>query len=417
MNLQTFFKTSGPFEAMQIPEFRYLLSGRFLFILSLRMMSTLVGWWIYQLTNAPFAIGLIGLSEVVPALSLALYAGHVIDMSEKRKLLLTGVFMYLCAAAVLLLLSTKFTSEHLVRHSIAICIYALIFCTGIIRAFAGPSFNVLLALIVPRNILQNAITWNQGAWLTASVMGHAIGGFCIALLGNSGTLLCICSGMLAAFIALFRIKKKPALIQKNEKKTMESVKEGLRFVFKTKDLLGAISLDMFAVFFGGAVAMVPVFARDILKIGPEGFGILNGASDIGAICSVLLLTFFPMKQKQGQRLIIAVSGFGICIVVFALSKWYLLSFFALMLSGMLDGISVVIRGTIMQLRTPDEMKGRVMSVNSMFINSSNELGQFESGLMAKIMGVVPSVVFGGCMTLVVAVTTWFKVPQLRKLQY
>ena len=163
--------------------------------------------------------------------------------------------------------------------------------------------------------------------------------------------------------------------------------------------------------------MVPVFARDILKIGPEGFGILNGASDIGAICSVLLLTFFPMKQKQGRRLIIAVSGFGVCIVIFALSKWYLLSFFALMLSGVLDGISVVIRGTIMQLRTPDEMKGRVMSVNSMFINSSNELGQFESGLMAKIMGVVPSVVFGGCMTLLVAATTWFKMPQLRKLQY
>lgn len=417
MSVPAYFKKSGPFEAMQIPEFRYLMSGRFLFILSLRMMSTLVGWWIYQLTNAPFAIGLIGLSEVVPALGLALYAGHVIDVSEKRKLLLTGVFMYVCAAIALLLLSAKFTSEHFVRHSIVICIYAVIFCTGIIRAFAGPSFNVLLALIVPRDILQNAITWNQGAWLTASVMGHAMGGFCIALFGNSGTLLCICSGMLAAFIALFRIKKKPALIQKSEKKTIESVKEGLRFVFKTKDLLGAISLDMFAVFFGGAVAMVPVFARDILKIGPEGFGILNGASDVGAICSVLLLTFFPMKQKQGRRLIIAVSGFGICIVIFALSKWYLLSFFALMLSGMLDGISVVIRGTIMQLRTPDEMKGRVMSVNSMFINSSNELGQFESGLMAKIMGVVPSVVFGGCMTLLVAVTTWLKVPQLRKLQY
>ena len=417
MNLRSYFKTGAPFEAVQIPEFRFLITGRFLFILSLRMMSTLVGWWIYQLTNAPFAIGLIGLSEVIPALSLALYAGHVIDISEKRKLLLTGVFLYVTAAFVLFILSLRFTAKHLTHHHIALCIYVVIGCTGIVRAFAGPSFNVLLALIVPRHTLQNAITWNQGAWLTASVMGHAMGGFCIALFGNSVTLLCICAGMAAAFAVLFPIKKHPTLIQNTEKKTLESVKEGLRFVFRTKDLLGAISLDMFAVFFGGAVAMVPVFARDILKIGPEGFGILNGASDIGAICSVVLLTFFPMKRKQGQRLIIAVSAFGICIVIFAFSKWFLLSFFALMLSGIFDGISVVIRGTIMQLRTPDAMKGRVMSVNSMFVNSSNELGQFESGLMAKLMGVVPSVVFGGCMTLVVALTTWIKAPGLRKLEY
>ncbi len=417
MNLRSYFKTGAPFEAVQIPEFRYLITGRFLFILSLRMMSTLVGWWIYQLTNAPFAIGLIGLSEVIPALSLALYAGHVIDISEKRKLLLTGVFMYVTAAFVLFILSLRFTAMHLTHHHIALCIYAVIGCTGIVRAFAGPSFNVLLALIVPRQVLQNAIAWNQGAWLTASVMGHAMGGFCIALFGNSITLLCICAGMAAAFAVLFPIKKRPALVQNTEKKTLESVKEGLRFVFRTKDLLGAISLDMFAVFFGGAVAMVPVFARDILKIGPEGFGILNGASDIGAICSVLLLTFFPMKRKQGQRLIIAVSAFGICIVIFAFSKWFLLSFFALMLSGIFDGISVVIRGTIMQLRTPDAMKGRVMSVNSMFVNSSNELGQFESGLMAKIMGVVPSVIFGGCTTFLVAAVTWFKARELRKLEY
>lgn len=417
MNLQNYFKTGAPFEAMQISEFRYLITGRFLFILSLRMMSTLVGWWIYQLTNAPFAIGLIGLSEVIPALSLALYAGHVIDISEKRKLLLTGIFLYVSAAFVLFMLSLQFTAKHLTHHHISLCIYAVIGCTGIVRAFAGPSFNVLLALIVPRQVLQNAITWNQGAWLTASVMGHAMGGFCIALFGNSITLLCICAGMVAAFAVLFPIKKKPPLVENTEKKTLESVKEGLRFVFRTKDLLGAISLDMFAVFFGGAVAMVPVFARDILKIGPEGFGILNGASDVGAICSVLLLTFFPMKRKQGQRLIIAVSAFGICIVIFAFSKWFLLSFFALMLSGIFDGISVVIRGTIMQLRTPDAMKGRVMSVNSMFVNSSNELGQFESGLMAKIMGVVPSVIFGGCTTFLVATVTWFKARELRKLEY
>jgi hypothetical protein len=191
----------------------------------------------------------------------------------------------------------------------------------------------------------------------------------------------------------------------------------LHFVFKTKEILGALSLDLFAVLFGGAVAMVPVYARDILKVGAEGFGFLNGASDMGAICSVILLTAFPMKRKQGYKLLIAVFGFGVCIICFGLSKLFLLSFFVLMISGMLDGISVVVRGTIMQLKTPDNMRGRVMSVNSMFINSSNELGQFESGVAAKLLGVVPSVVFGGCMTIAVVIVTWVKAPSLRKMEY
>jgi len=410
-------KNNDPLESVRIPEFRFLLMGRFLFIMSLRMMSTLVGWWIYKLTSIPFAIGLIGLSEVIPALTLALYAGHFIDISEKRKLLLSGVLLYFCAAGILFFLSTRSTGAHLTKHWVAICIYAVIFCTGIVRAFAGPTFNVILALIVPRHALQNATTWNQGAWLIASVTGHAFGGFCIAIFDIPGTLLIICGGIFAGWILLTRLHRHHPIAHDIEKKTWDSVKEGINFVFKTRDLLGAITLDMFAVFFGGAVAMIPVYASDILKVGPEGFGILNGAADIGSICSVLLLTIFPMQKNQGRRLIIAVSGFGICIIVFAFSKSYLLSFFSFMLSGILDGISVVIRGTIMQLKTPDEMKGRVLSVNSMFVNSSNELGQFESGLMAKLMGVVPSVVFGGCMTLVVALTTWVKSPQLRKLEY
>lgn len=391
--------------------------GRFMFILSLRMMSTLVGWWIYKLTSAPFAIGLIGLSEVVPALTLALYAGHYIDMSEKRKLLLTGISLYFCAAGMLFFLSTKFTALHLSNQRIALAIYFIIFCTGVVRAFTGPVFNVLLALIVPRHTLQNATTWNQGTWLTASVSGHALGGVCIAVTGISGTWVFIGGGMILSLLLLTHLKPKPSLNPLYEKKTWESVREGIRFVLKTKDLLGAMTLDMFAVFFGGAVAMVPVYASDILKVGPEGFGILNGAADMGSIFSVILLTLFPMKRNQGRRLIIAVAGFGLCIIVFALSKYFLLSFLALMLSGILDGISVVIRGTIMQLKTPDEMRGRVLSVNSMFVNSSNELGQFESGLMAKLMGVIPSVVFGGCMTAFIAVATWIKSPPLRRLEY
>lgn len=405
------------FAAVSIPEYRHLLIGRFLFILGLRMMGTLVGWWVYELTNDPFAIGLIGLSEVIPAISLALYAGHVIDISEKRKLLLKGVVCYLMAALTLLVLSTEFTHQYLSHRSITFCIYAVIFCTGIIRAFTGPVFHTMIASIVPRNMLQNATTWNQGTWLFASVTGHALGGLLIALIDVKGTLICISVFVAVGFIFMYLLKPKPPVAVNTEQRTWESVKEGLRFVFKTKEILGALSLDLFAVLFGGAVAMVPVYARDILKVGPQGFGFLNAATDIGAIIIVIMLTLFPLQQKQGKKLLLAVAGFGICIIVFALSEIYWISFTVLLLSGILDGVSVVIRGTIMQLKTPDHMRGRVMSVNSMFINSSNELGQFESGLAARALGVVPSVVFGGCMTVLVVIATWIKAPALRKMEY
>jgi MFS family permease len=409
--------SNDPFASIKIAEYRNLMAGRFLFIMGLRMMSTLVGWWIYNLTNDPFAIGLIGLSGVIPAVTMALYAGHIIDLSEKRKLLITGVVLYFTAVLILLFLSTNYTSDHLSNHWIAICIYIVIFFTGVVRAFTGPIFGVLIAYIVPKHTLQNAITWNQGTWLSASVIGHAVGGFLIAGFGITGTLIAITFLIIASSVFLIRLKQKPALNKRGEKKTWDSVKEGLKFVIKTKELLGAISLDLFAVLFGGAVAMVPVYARDILKVGPEGFGFLNAASDMGSICIVILLTLFPLRYKQGRTLLFAVAAFGTCIIIFGLSKLFWLSFAALFVGGLVDGISVVIRGTITQLKTPDNMRGRVMSVNSMFINSSNELGQFESGVAAKLMGVVPSVVFGGCMTIMVVMATWFKAPTLRKMEY
>jgi MFS family permease len=407
----------SPLEALRIPQFRSLVTGRFVFIMGLRMMSTLVGWWIYNLTNAPIAIGIVGLSEFIPAFSLALYAGHVIDISEKRKLMLTGVGLYGLAALLLLLLSSSFGSSQLKPHYIALCIYLIIFGTGIIRSFTGPIFNVMLAQVVPKKILQNAITWNTGVFLSASITGHALGGFLIAGIGNTGTLMVVVLLVFSAFLICTRLNRIQPLNERGEKKTWDSVKAGLSFVFKTKELLGAISLDLFAVLFGGATALIPVFARDILKVGAQGFGLLNGASDMGSICIVILLTLFPPRRKQGRKLLFAVAGFGICIILFGLSKFFWLSFGVLLLSGIMDGISVVTRGTIMQLKTPDNMRGRVLSVNSMFINSSNELGQFESGIAARILGVVPSVVFGGCMTLMVVIVTWFKAPALRKMEY
>ncbi len=408
---------NDPLGALRISEFRNLMIGRFLFIMGLRMMGTLVGWWIYELTNAPFAIGLIGLAEVIPAVSLALYAGHVIDKSEKRKLLLKGVILYWCCALILLFLSMDIGVLKLTSLQIAIGIYFIVFCTGIIRSFTGPSFGTIVGAVVPKNLLQNATTWSQGIWLSASVLGHAIVGFIIAGFGHTGSLIVVVTlvGIGYGFIAM--IKSKPPHADVVDQKTLESVKEGLRFVFNSKEVFGALSLDLFAVLFGGAVAMIPVFAKDILKVGPIGFGWLNAASDIGAIIIILIITVFPANRGQGKKLLLAVAGFGVCIIVFALSKIFWLSFVMLLLSGILDGFSMIVRGTIVQLKTPDHMRGRVMSVNSMFINSSNELGQFESGVAAKAMGVIPSVVFGGAMTLLVVGVTWFKAPALKKMEY
>lgn len=408
---------SDPFAAVRLTQYRSLITSRFCFTMGLRMLSTLVSWWLYELTGDPLAIGLIGLTEVIPAISLALYAGHVIDTREKKSLLMKGIFCYLLCGLALFALSSAFFGKHSSQRMLVGGIYAVIFCTGIIRAFVGPSFSAILGHIVPKSTLQNAITWNQGTYLSASVAGHATGGFCIAAFGINGTMMVIVGLITLSLFNLQRLQKAPPKTGAGDKRTWDSVKEGLQFVFRTKEVLGALSLDLFAVLFGGAVAMVPIYAKDILNVSSIGFGWLNAASDIGSIIIVVLLTLYPLRKHQGKRLLMAVAGFGFCIIIFGISKTFWLSFAALMIGGILDGISVVVRGTIVQLKTPDEMRGRVMSVNSMFINSSNELGQFESGVAARAMGVVPSVVFGGCMTLLVVIVTWFKAPTLRKMEY
>ena len=384
--------------------------------MGLRMMGTLVAWWMYELTGDAFYIGMIGLAEAVPAVTLALYAGYVVDKSDKRKLLVRSVVLYSICGFILLGASTSWFQQSFGTKMIMVFVYAVIFLTGVIRSFSGPTFASIIASLVPRDLLITASQLSSTSWLIASITGHAAAGFLIAWLHVTGTFIVITSLVLTGLLFLNKIKSKPPGMSA-DKPTLEAVSEGLRYVFKTKEVLAAISLDLFAVFFGGAVAMVPVFAKDILNVGPIGFGWLNAAADIGSIIMVIWLTVSPMKRKQGLKLLFAVAGFGLCIVLFGISKWYWLSFVALLASGILDGVSVVVRGNIMQLKTPDELRGRVMSVNSMFINSSNEIGQFESGVAAKLMGVVPSVVFGGCMTMLVVVITWFKAPSLKKLEY
>lgn len=407
-----------PIQTLKIKTFRHLMSGRFLLILAFRMLATLLGWWIYQLTKDPFAIGLIGLSEVIPAVSSALYAGHVIDHSEKKKLLLTCNYAYVFLIGFLAFVAYYGDFlDYFSSKTITYLIYGTIFFTGICRAFIGPLVPSMIPKIVGKEKLTNAITLNQATYLFASVSGHALGGFFIHWFGIHGTVFTVVTLLVLGSIFFWFIPKFPPEKKEKEVQIFESIKEGLSFIYRTKEILGALLLDMFAVLFGGAVAMIPVFATDILKVGAEQFGFLNGASDIGAAIVIITLSFVPLRKNQGKILLTVVAGFGLCIIGFGLSKWYWLSFFFLVMSGILDGVSVVIRGTIVQLKTPEKIRGRVLSVNSIFIMSSNELGQFESGLAAKLLGVVRSVVVGGTMTVLIVLFVGTKFPKLRNMKY
>lgn len=398
-------------------EFRLYIICRFIYIMALRMVGTVVAYELFQLTQSSFAIGLVGLSEFIPVFSLALYAGHVIDKSEKRTLLLKGMLSYSFCVVLLIVCTLPAAQQTISKHWLEYCFYAIIFLTGIIRAFAGPVSHAIVAQLVPRDVLQYAANISSSTWLIGSITGHASAGFLIAGIGVNKTFFIILAYILIAATILSFVKRKPVLVKQKDIPAWESVKEGLRFVAGNKIMLGAISLDLFAVLFGGAVALIPEFSSKILQIGPIGFGWLTAASDIGSITIIILLTLFPMNKKQGKRMLLAVAGFGVCIIAFGLSNIYIISFIALLCSGMFDGISVMVRGTILQLTTPDEMRGRVSAVNSMFINSSNELGQFESGFASRVLGLVPSVVFGGFMTLLVVVITWFKAPALKEMEY
>jgi MFS family permease len=398
-------------------EFRFYIIARFFYIMGLRMVGTVVAYQLFQLTKSSFAIGIMGLSEFVPVFALALYAGHIIDKSDKRTMLVRGIFSYSICVAALIVVTLPSLQDQLNSRTLELSFYTIIFFTGLIRAFAGPTSSAIIAQLVPRNILPLAANISSTTWLTASIVGHASAGFFIAWFGVHVTFYIILLYILFAAFMTSRIAKKPVMQTNTEVKAWESMKEGLRFVFQNKIMLSAISLDLFAVLFGGVTALIPEFADHILNVGPIGFGWLNAAIDIGAALVLITITFKPLKKNQGRTLLYAVAGFGVCIIIFGLSEIYWISFAALLIAGMLDGISVVVRGTILQLTTPDEMRGRVSSVNSMFVNSSNELGQFESGFGARLIGAVPTVLFGGCMTLLVVIFTWFKAPGIRKFEY
>ena len=399
----------------QLPkEFWHFVSAKLSFTLGIRMVTTIVIYQVFHLSNT-FTVGMAGLAEFVPAVITAIYAGHYIDTHDKRTILLSSYALYALCAIFLAVVSSSwfsFSNDSLIKF-----ILGTVFLTGVIRSFSGPAANAMIAAIVPRDQLQTAITFNSSAYLIASVTGHATGGLLIALVGISSSYFVATSLIVLSLSFGYFIKPKPPTPVTIKESKIKSIQGGFKYVWNNKTLLSVISLDLFAVFFGGAVAFIPEIAETVLHAGPMGYGFLNAAMDLGALCSVGLLIAMPMRRKQGMKMMLAIAGFGICIIAFGLSKVYWLSFASLAIAGFLDGVSVVVRGTITQLQTPDELRGRVSSINMIFINSSNELGQFESGITSRLFGTVNAIVIGGAMSILIVAGTWVGFPKLKKLEY
>lgn len=395
-------------------EYWHFLFARLFFVLGLRMITTIVIYQLFHLAST-YMVGIAGLCEFVPAVIAAIYSGHYIDQHNKKNILVIAYGFYLLCGLTLGIISIPHFG--LAVHFKILLILGIVFCTGIIRSFAGPAANSMIAAIVPREQLPKAISLNSSTWLVSSILGHACGGLLIALAGIANayftTALLI---TIAGYFAL-RLKPKPPVKKQIQESTFSAIQQGFSFVFNNKNLLGVISLDLFAVLFGGAVAFIPEIADKVLRTGPIGYGFLNAAMDIGSLVSIVILLLFPMKQKQGLKMMLAVAGFGLCIIVFGLSPVYWLSFAALAAAGFFDGISVVVRGTIAQLNTPDELRGRVAAINLIFINSSNELGQFESGITSRWFGTIPAIIFGGVMSVLVVGATWLRFPRLKEVKY
>lgn len=389
--------------------FLKLLAFRVQIVLAYQIMMVVVGWHIYELTHDTLALGLIGLAEVIPYFCCALFAGYAVDHHSRR---MFGVLASVVTGLNALVLVA--TTTVMAQGNESLWIYATIACTGLARAFIGPSYNALFAVILPRNQYARAAGVGSSVFQFGLVMGPALGG---ALVGwASMTIAYAVSATLALSAAITLLSLRiagPPLAKPST--VFSSIGEGLRFVYGNQLILGAQALDMFAVLFGGAVAMLPAFVQDVFHYGPEGLGILRAAPAVGAILIGITLARYPLNKHAGRLLLAAVAGFGMCIISFALSTNFWLAALLLMLSGIFDGVSVVMRTTIMQLATPDAMRGRVSAINGIFIGSSNELGAFESGVAARLMGLVPSVIFGGTMTLAVVATTAYFAPKLRKL--
>jgi MFS family permease len=404
-----------PYAALRFKEFNFFLIIRFILVFGWSMQFIIVEWEVYSLTKDPLSLGLIGLAEVIPAISTALFAGHIVDQREKKMLFVQCITAFLLVAIGYYFITSPYVYDNYENSQILIGIYILVFLGGFIRAFIGPTIFSLVALIVPKRVYPNAATWSSSTWQLAVVLGPAFAGFSIAWIGVHNSMGIVLATIVIGLLLIGFIKKKPILNPKIGEPIFQSLKAGLNFVYKTKAILVALTLDMVAVLFGGAIALLPIYAQDILNVGSEGFGILRAAPAVGSVLMMVASAHIPLTVNAGKKLLLAIFFFGISIILFGVSDIFWLSVFALFMYGLTDGVSMIIRQTILQLKTPDEFRGRVASVNSIFVGSSNELGAFESGATAKLMGTVPAVVFGGVMTILTVGFTAIKFPKFRSL--
>ncbi len=402
-----------PYASFGIRDFRQFTMARQCATLAIHIQATIVGWQLYEITHDPLALGLIGLAEAVPAITVSLYAGHIADVVARKKIILATISLLLFCALSLLFFTLE-QGRHILEYG-SFPIYLIIFLSGIARGFLSPANFSFMPQLIPRHLYANAISLNTTFWLVASIIGPMLAGFIYAVAGISATYLTGALLFIAALGFYMSIPSRPVPEVSSEQGIRQKIKSGLKFVMKTQIILGAISLDMFAVLFGGAVALLPIFAAEILEVGPQGLGMLRAAPALGAVLMAVYITYNPIQRNTGKIMLVSVAGFGASMIGFGLSTSFILSLSMLILSGMFDSISMIIRSTLIHTRTPENMKGRVSAVNSIFIGSSNEIGAFESGLTAKFMGVVASVVFGGIMTLLTVSVTGWKAKKLTHL--
>lgn len=390
------------------PEFQALLGARLTNALATSALATVVAYQTYILTRDPLALGWLGLVEAIPALSLMLFGGHVADRVDRRLIVLVmSVLVTLAAGALAVLSETGLLS--------LVGILVVIFATGVASGFERPALSALEAQVIPRAQAAHGVSLQSSVSLTGGILGPAIGGIAVAVTGVAGTYAGITALLAISTICLARIAPKPMPEVVEGERFVESLLGGIRYVRHSPALIGSMALDLFAVFFGGAIALLPIYATDILHVGPEGLGVLRTAPSVGALLVMLIATRRPPSRHAGRTLLICVAGFGVSMLVFGLSTSFLLSIVALFFSGVTDGISMIIRNTILRVLSPDRLRGRVASVNWVFIGASNELGAFESGVAARLFGTVPSVVGGGILTLAVVGLVASMAPTLRRL--
>jgi MFS family permease len=401
-----------PYAALRHREFRWFIVSLFTMVIGSQLQAVVVGWQVYRLTHDPLSLGLIGLAEALPFIGVALPAGYLADRRSRRTISVASLFVLACCSAALLAFSVA--TGLLARVGVG-PIYATIFVSGIARGILQPARQALGAEIIPREVYQNAIAWRSSSWQTAAVIGPAIGGLLYGFAGASTSYGVAMVLMLVALAAFLMVRYVPVPRSVGNASMVAELLTGLRFVWSEHAILAALSLDLFSVFLGGAEALLPVFASEILKVGPQGLGLLRAAPAAGAVTMGIFLAHRPPFRRAGRTMLTAVAIFALAIIGFGLSRHFYLSLALLALSGMADNVSVVIRSTLIQLLTPTGMLGRVSAVNSIFIGSSNELGAFESGVAARLLGAVPAVILGGSAALAVVGLTARLVPRLRTL--